>query len=100
MTTAERLEVLPGLPTVGEAVPGYEAIAFQGIGAPKDTPAEIVAILNREVNAALIDPVFRARLLDLGAQPFASSPAEFSKFIAGYTEKWGRVIRAAGIKPE
>ena len=66
VTTAERLEVLPGLPTVGEAVPGYEAIAFQGIGAPKDTPAEIVAILNREVNAALVDPAFRARLPRLG----------------------------------
>ena len=100
VTTAERLEVLPGLPTVGEAVPGYEAIAFQGIGAPKDTPAEIVAILNREVNAALVDPAFRARLLDLGAQPFASSPAEFGKFIVDYTEKWGKVIRAAGIKPD
>ena len=71
-----------------------------GIGAPAKTPPEIIAILNKQVNAALADPTFKARLADLGVEPFANSPAEFGKFIAEYTEKWGKVIRAANIKPE
>jgi tripartite-type tricarboxylate transporter receptor subunit TctC len=100
VTTAERMDVLPALPSIGESVPGYEATAFQGIGAPKGTPAEIVAILNKEVNAALVDPTFKARLISLGAQPFASSPAEFGKFLSQYTDKWGKVIHAAGLKVE
>ncbi len=100
VTTAERMDVLPDLPTVGELVPGYEATAFQGIGAPRDTPAEIIAILNREVNAALADPALKARLVSLGAQPFANSPAEFSKFLVQYTKKWSKVIREANIKLE
>jgi tripartite-type tricarboxylate transporter receptor subunit TctC len=81
-------------------VPGYEASSWDGIAAPAGTPPEIIAILNKQVNAALADPMFKARLVDLGAEPFASSPAEFSKFIVEFTEKWGKVIRAAGIKGE
>lgn len=100
VTTAKRMDLLPELPTVGESLPGYEATAFQGIGAPRDTPAEIIAILNREVNAALADPAFRARLVSLGAQPFESSPAEFSKFLVQYINKWSEVIRKANIKLE
>jgi tripartite-type tricarboxylate transporter receptor subunit TctC len=98
VTTAERMDILPDLPTVGESVPGYEATAFQGIGAPRDTPAEIIAVLNRAVNAALADPAFKARLVNLGAQPFANSPADFGKFLVQYTKKWGKVIQDANIK--
>ncbi len=100
VTTAERMEVLPDLPTVGELVPGYEAIAFQGIGAPRDTPAEIIDILNGAVNAALADPAHKARLADLGAEAFTTSQAEFAKFIAEYTDKWSKVIRTAGLKAQ
>jgi tripartite-type tricarboxylate transporter receptor subunit TctC len=94
------LEVLPDVPTVSEFVPGYEASGWQGIGAPKNTPAEIIDKLNREVNAALTDARFKARLADLGASVFASSPDEFARHIAAETEKWGKVIRAANIKLE
>ena len=73
---------------------------MDGIGAPAGTPPEIIAILNKQVNAVLADPTFKARLVDLGAEPFISSPAEFGKFIVEFTEKWGKVIRAAGIKGE
>ena len=100
VTTAQRMEVLPDLPTVGELVPGYEAIAFQGIGAPRDTPAEIINILNGAVNPALADPAHKARLADLGAEAFITSPAEFAKFIAEYTDKWSKVIRTAGLKAQ
>ena len=100
VTTAQRMDVLPDLPTVGESVPGYEAIAFQGIGAPRDTPAEIINILNGAVNAALADPAHKARLADLGAEAFITSPAEFAKFIAEYTDKWSKVIRTAGLKAQ
>jgi tripartite-type tricarboxylate transporter receptor subunit TctC len=98
VTTATRLEALPDVPPIGDFVPGYEASSWDGIGAPANTPPEIVAILNREINAALVDASFKARLADLGAEPFAISPGEFSKFIVEYTEKWRKVIRAAGIK--
>src|SRR5262245_5307339 len=100
VTTATRLYVLPDVPPIGDFVPGYEASSWDGIAAPANTPPEIIAILNKEVNAALADPKFKARLVDLGAEPFASSPAEFSKFIVEFTEKWGKVIRAAGVKGE
>jgi tripartite-type tricarboxylate transporter receptor subunit TctC len=100
VTTAQRIKVLPDIPTVGEFVPGYVATGWQGIGAPRNTPPEIIEILNRQVNAALADPAFKARLVDLGVEPFANSPTEFGKFIVDYTEKWGKVIRAANIKPE
>jgi tripartite-type tricarboxylate transporter receptor subunit TctC len=100
VTTATRSEALPDLPTVGEFVPGYEASGWYGIGAPKNTPTEIVDKLNKEVNAALADPKMKARLVDLGGTALSGSPADFGKLIADETEKWGKVIRAANIKPE
>jgi tripartite-type tricarboxylate transporter receptor subunit TctC len=100
VTTATRAEALPDVPTVGEFVPGYEASLWQGIGAPKSTPAEIVDRLNKEINAGLADPKIKARLADLGSTPLAQSPGEFAKLIASDTEKWGKVIRAANIKAE
>jgi tripartite-type tricarboxylate transporter receptor subunit TctC len=100
VTTATRAEALPDVPTVGEFVPGYEASLWQGIGAPKSTPPEVVDRLNREVNAALADPKIKARLADLGSTPLVQSPGEFAKLIASDTEKWGKVIRAANIKAE
>jgi tripartite-type tricarboxylate transporter receptor subunit TctC len=100
VTTAARLAVLPDVPPIGDFLPGYEASSWDGIGAPANIPPEIIGILNKEVNAALADPTFKARLADLGAEPFAGSPGEFAKFIVDYTEKWGKVIRAVGIKAE
>ncbi|HEY4405913.1 MAG TPA: tripartite tricarboxylate transporter substrate binding protein [Xanthobacteraceae bacterium] len=100
VTTANRLEVLPDVPTVAEFVPGYEATGWVGIGAPKNTPAEIIAKLNREINAALADPKMKAKLADLGGAALAGSPADFGKLIAEETEKWAKVIKFAGIKPE
>jgi tripartite-type tricarboxylate transporter receptor subunit TctC len=100
VTTAARIDALPDVPPIGDFVPGYEASGWDGIGGPANTPPEIVAILNKEVNAALADPTFKARLVDLGADSFASSPAEFGKFIVEYTEKWAKVIQAANIKAE
>jgi tripartite-type tricarboxylate transporter receptor subunit TctC len=100
VTTAMRLEALPDIPSVSEYVPGYEASGYQGIGAPKDTRPDIIDRLNREINAALADPKFRARLTDLGTLVHPGSPADFRKFLADETEKWGKVIRAANIKPE
>ena len=100
VTTATRSEALPDIPTVGDFVPGYEASAWFGVGAPKNTPAEIIDKLNKEINAALADPKMKARLADLGGTVLAGSPADFGKLIADETEKWGKVIRAANIKPE
>jgi len=100
VTTATRSAALPDIPTVGDFVPGYEAATFFGIGAPKNTPAEIVERLNKEINAGLTDPNLKARLTDLGSVPTPVTPAELGKFIAEETEKWGKVIRAANIKPE
>jgi tripartite-type tricarboxylate transporter receptor subunit TctC len=100
VTTATRSEVLPDVRTVGEFVPGFEASAWFGLGAPRNTPAEIVDTLNREINAGLANPKIRARLADLGGTPLVLSPTEFGKLIAAETEKWGRVIRAVNIKPE
>jgi tripartite-type tricarboxylate transporter receptor subunit TctC len=100
VTTATRIDALPDVPPIGDFVPGYEASGWDGIGAPANTPPEIISILNKEVNAALADATFKARLADLGADPFANSPAGFGKFIAEYIEKWGKVIRAANIKAE
>jgi tripartite-type tricarboxylate transporter receptor subunit TctC len=100
VTTATRWEGLPNVPTVADFVPGFESSAFLGVGAPRNTPAEIVAQLNREINAALADPVIKARLFDLGGTVLALSPADFGKLIADETEKWGKVIRTANIKPE
>jgi tripartite-type tricarboxylate transporter receptor subunit TctC len=100
VTTATRSEVLPDVPTVGEFVPGYEASGWFGIGAPKNTPSEIIDKLNKEINAGLADPKIKARLADLGGVVLALSPADFGKLIAEETEKWGNVIRALNIKAE
>src|SRR5262249_60621668 len=100
VTTATRLDVLPEVPPIGDFVPDYEASSWDGIAAPADTPPEIIAILNKQVDAALADPTFKARLLELGAEPFEKSPAGFSKFIVEFTEKWGKGFRAAGVKGE
>jgi tripartite-type tricarboxylate transporter receptor subunit TctC len=100
VTTATRAEILPDLPTVGEVVPRYEASSWFGISAPKNTPPEIIAKLNKEINEALADPKFKARLSDLGGIMLAHTPAEFGEFIAEDTVKWGTVIRAANVKPQ
>ena len=100
VTTATRSDVLPDIPTVGDFVPGYEASAFWGVGAPKATPAEIVDKLNIEINAGLADPKLRVRLADLGGTVMMGSPADFGKLIADETEKWGKVVKFAGLKPE
>jgi tripartite-type tricarboxylate transporter receptor subunit TctC len=100
VTTATRSELQSDLPTVGDFLPGYEASAWWGIGAPKNTPAEIVDKLNKEINAGLADAKIKRRLADLGATALALSPAAFGTLIAEETEKWGKVIRAANIKPE
>ena len=100
VTTATRINVLPDVPPIGDFVPGYEASGWIGIGAPAHTPPQIIEILNRQANAALADPSFKAKLVDLGVEPFATSPTEFGKFIIEYTDKWEKLIRAAGIKLE
>src|SRR5262245_14188507 len=100
VTTATRWEGLPDIPTVNDFVSGYEASAVIGLGAPRNTPAEIIDTLNKEISAALADPKMRARLADLGGTPMPGSPADFGKLIADEIEKWGKVIKFAGIKPE
>ena len=100
ITTATRSEALPDIPTVSEFVPGYEASSIFGFGAPKNTPAEIVDKLNKEINAVLADPEIKARVADLDGTVLVGSPADFGKLIAEETEKWGKVIRAANIKAE
>jgi tripartite-type tricarboxylate transporter receptor subunit TctC len=100
VTTSTRMDVLPDVPPMSDFVPGYEANGWEGIVAPKDIPPEIIDTLNKEINAALVDANFKSRLANLGVEPFANSPVEFSNFIVDYTEKWGKVIQAAGIKAE
>ena len=100
VTSATRFPALPDLPTIGDFLPGYEASLFTGLGAPRNIPAELVERLNKEINAALADQGMKARLADLGNAPMPMTPAEFGKLIADETEKWGKVIRAANIKPE
>jgi tripartite-type tricarboxylate transporter receptor subunit TctC len=100
VTTAKRQEILPDVPAVDEFLPGYEARGWYGIVVPKATPREIVEKLNKEINAALADPNMKKRLTDLGGVVFAGSPADFGKFIADETEKWAKVVKFAGIKPE
>jgi tripartite-type tricarboxylate transporter receptor subunit TctC len=100
MTTATRWEALPDVATVGESVPGYEASGFQGLGAPKSTPAKIIDKLNKEANAALADPKLKARLVEMGNTVLAGSPAEFGSLIADETEKWATVVKRASIKPD
>jgi len=100
VTSASRAEMLPELKTVADFVPGYEASQWYGIGAPRNTPVEIVDKLNKEINAAIADPGMKARFAAIGGEPLGGPPAEFGKLISEETEKWGRVVRAAGIKPE
>ena len=100
VTTAKRLDVLPDVPTVGDFVPGYEASGFAGIGVPRNTPAEIITLLNKELNAGVADAKVQARITELGGTPLGGSPAEFGTIISEATEKWGKVIKFAGIKVE
>jgi tripartite-type tricarboxylate transporter receptor subunit TctC len=100
VTSTARSDVLPDLPTVADFVPGYEASAWFGIGAPKGTSTEIVDKLNRVINAMLADPTVKARFTEFGASLLLGSSADFGKLIANETEKWGKVIKFAGIKPE
>ena len=100
VTTATRSPALPDVPTVNEFVPGYESSFWTGIGAPKNTPAEIVDKLNKEINAALADPKMKARLAELGSTALPGSPADFGKLIVDETEKWGKVVKFANIKPD
>ena len=100
VTTALRSETLPDVPTVSEFLPGFEASTWSAIGVPKSTPPAIVEMLSKEINAALADPKIKARLADLGGTPFTGTPADFGKLVADETEKWGKVIKFAGIKAE
>ena len=100
VTTATRSDVLPDVPTLAEFVPGYETSQWYGVGAPKDTPVEVINTLNKEINAVAADPLIKARLAGLGVDPLSKTPTEFEKFIADETEKWGKVIRAAGINAD
>jgi tripartite-type tricarboxylate transporter receptor subunit TctC len=100
VTTAMRSEVLPGVPTVGEFLPGFEVSGWTGIGVPRNTAADIISKLNSEINAALASPAMKARFAELGITVFPTSPAEFGRFITDEIEKWAKVIRAANIKPE
>jgi tripartite-type tricarboxylate transporter receptor subunit TctC len=100
VTTAVRSDALPDLPTVAEYVPGYEASPWWGVGVPKNTPSEIIDKLNKEINAGLADPKMKARIADLGATVLGGTPAEFGKLIAEETEKWGKVVKFAGIKAD
>ena len=100
VTSATRSAALPHIPTVSEFVPGYEASGWFGIGAPKDTPPQIIEILNRQINAAFVDTTFQTRIADLGGTPLTGSPADFGKLMVDEIEKWAKVIRAAGIKVE
>jgi tripartite-type tricarboxylate transporter receptor subunit TctC len=100
VTTLRRSDALPDIPPVSDYVPGYEASSWFGIAAPRGTPVDIIETLNREINAGLADPVIKARLLDMGGMLLTGSPADFGKLIAGETDKWGQIIREAGIKAE
>jgi tripartite-type tricarboxylate transporter receptor subunit TctC len=100
VTTAQRSALLPDTPALAEVVRGYEASTWFGIGAPRATPPEIVGRLNATVNAVQAEPAMQARLADLGASVFTTSPAEFATFIAGETDKWARIVKQAGIRPD
>jgi tripartite-type tricarboxylate transporter receptor subunit TctC len=99
VTTATRVEALPDVPTVSDVVPGYEASGWVGVGVPRNTPIEIVAKLNHEINAALADPKMKARLGDLGLSALSGSPSDFGKLIVDETEKWAKVIKATHGEP-
>jgi tripartite-type tricarboxylate transporter receptor subunit TctC len=98
VTTATRVPVLPDVPAIAEFIPGYEAVGWLGVAAPKDTPPAIIEMLNKAINAGLADPKIKQTIADWGETAFATSPVEFGTFIAAENEKWGKVIRAANIK--
>jgi tripartite-type tricarboxylate transporter receptor subunit TctC len=100
VTTAERSPALPDVPTVGEFVPGFEASGLFGLGAPRNTPTSVIETLNGEVNAALADPNIKDRVADLGGAVVATTPAEFGKLLADEVDKWGKVVKYSGAKPE
>jgi tripartite-type tricarboxylate transporter receptor subunit TctC len=100
VTSAVRSDALPDVPAGAETVPGYEVSSWYGVGAPKDTPPEVIDKLNREINAGLADPTLKARIGEFGGTPMALSPAEFGRFITDETGKWGKVIRAANIRSQ
>ena len=100
VTTGKRVKALPDVPAVADTVPGYVVTGWLGIGVPKGTPAAVIDRLSKEMNAVLADPETAARLANIGSEPFSGSPADFEKFIAGETEKWGKVVRFAGLKVE
>jgi tripartite-type tricarboxylate transporter receptor subunit TctC len=100
VTTANRWEALPDVPTIGEVVPGYEASIWNGVAVPHGTPQDIIETLNREINACLADPQMKERMIGLGSEPMPLSPAAFKRLLIDDTEKWAKVIRAANIKPE
>ena len=100
MTTATRSQVLPYVPTVGEFLPGFEVSAWNGLIAPRNTPAEVIDKLNKQINVALADPGLKARLADLGTTVLPGLPADFAKRIAEDTEKWAKVVKFAGIKAD
>jgi tripartite-type tricarboxylate transporter receptor subunit TctC len=100
VTSTTRSHVVPELPTVADFLPGYEASAWYGIAAPAGTPADIVATLNRELNAAFADPKMKARIAELGGTPLPGSPADFARLFADETEKWAKVVKFSGAKPE
>jgi tripartite-type tricarboxylate transporter receptor subunit TctC len=100
VTDANRSKVLPDIPTIGEFLPGYMAVVWDGVGAPAKTPPDIIDKLNKAINAVLDDPTIKARFSELGSEPMVMTPAEFGKFVAAETEKWGKVIKAAGIKAQ
>jgi tripartite-type tricarboxylate transporter receptor subunit TctC len=100
VTTASRAEMLPELPPIGDSVPGYETSQWYGIAAPAKTPAAIIEVLNREINAALVNPAMKAKFAAIGGEPLPGSVAEFGQLISEETEKWAKVVRAAGLKPE
>jgi tripartite-type tricarboxylate transporter receptor subunit TctC len=100
VTLPTRSPIFPDLPSIAEFLPGYDAAVWFGVGAPKQTPKEIVELLNKEINAGLADPTLGARITDLGGNVLAGPPSEFEKHFVGDTEKWAKVIKAANIKPE
>jgi len=100
VTTATRSDELPDVPAIGEFVPGYEASQWYGIGAPRNTPAEVIERLNRETNAVLADPKMKARLAELGASVLSGTPADFGKLIVDETAKWAKVVKISGAKPD
>jgi tripartite-type tricarboxylate transporter receptor subunit TctC len=100
VTSATRTKLLPDAPPVGEFVTGYEGVGWQGMGAPKGTPDDVITKLNDQINAGLADPKLKTRFAEMGAEIFSNTPAGFGKFIADYIQKWAPIIRAAGLKVE